>query len=541
MTRLSTILIDDLSPGTKLHEGKYEILKKISQGGFGYTYLAKHIEMDSNLVIKEFYLNGYVSRKGNDLEPHTGSEGLYNLKKDEFINEARTLNNLRHENIVVVHDVFQENNTAYYTMDYVKGLTLFDFVQEKRKQTNTNLSPDTILEWIKQLSNGLNYIHDRKVLHADISPMNILVNEHEQLILIDFGQAFHYDENGMTKKMPVLAHTRGYTAPEMGDEESMIQFHPQTDLFSFAAVIYYCLTGEHPKDLLPGDTCYEKPNINSSKEKKAENAEEEILWNWIRSCTAYDYKQRPENINESLKLLQDTSDPNKDANIHKDKKKNKIRWVIGILSLFIVFGFFEWVYTDKYDISTYKFKAIPAQETYIKNMPVLIPAFMMGEIEVTNKMYYGSTLKTMLLAGKCENPYIVKDSISILEYCNQLSKKEGYEGFYQKNGDEYVLLKNSNGYRLPLEAEWSIAVSLPANLTRENGIDETDYETTRNAFGIKGLYGNMFELCHNAQGNLVCCGSKLDNHNEESSLTTQSIPYSEEKPDSIGFRLVLIE
>ena len=549
MDRISTILIDHLDPGVRLHSNKYEIVSKLGQGGFGYTYLARHLEMDSILVIKEFYLNGYVKRKGKNLIPHLGSEELYSNKKEEFINEARTLNQLRHENIVVVHDVFQENNTAYYTMDYIKGSTLYDFVITERKRTGEKLPIDLLKGWLTQLSNGLMYIHDRNILHADISPMNILVNENKQLILIDFGQSMHYDANKLTRKLPILAHTRGYTAPEMDSKETMRQFHPQTDLFSFAAVMYFCLVGKHPNSLLPEDL-----HLGLTQKKSTSSIDEEsILWEWIKVSTAYDYRQRPETIDASLKFLDDLLAPTPTAANQGNKVRKMIYGIAGA-SFLAIAGIIEWNFADRFDLSNYRFKAIPAQETYIDDMPMLVPAYQMGETEVSNKMYYGSTLRAALLGGNCDIAFNVKDSISIFEYCNELSKREGYKGFYQKSGDQYILLKNSNGYRLPLESEWRVAAGFPLGKPMEKELSELAWwgknsngtphkvgQTARNAFGKQDLYGNMYELCHNPQGKLVCLGGCYKTNDINELLKLQPISISEVNPETIGFRLVLID
>ena len=122
--------IDGLEPGAKLLRGQYEILRFLSNGGFGITYLARD-SLERDVVIKECYPGALCTRNGDMVEAADPSQ-KDDLRAiiDLFILEARNHARLVHPNIVNVHQVFEDNNTAYIAMDFIKGCDLLDYVEE---------------------------------------------------------------------------------------------------------------------------------------------------------------------------------------------------------------------------------------------------------------------------------------------------------------------------------------------------------------------------------------------------------------------------
>ncbi len=202
-----------LPVGTLLQGGKYRIVRFISSGGFGCTYEAEHVMLEERMAIKEFFVRDFCNR---DASSHHISVGIHSKKelveklKGKFIAEARALCKLHHPGIVSVSDVFEENGTAYYVMEYIEGTSLHGLIQEQGR-----LPEKETLDYIRQVCDALRYVHNKNRLHLDIKPGNIMIDKEGKATLIDFGASKHYDsETGentstlMGGKYPRLCTTR---------------------------------------------------------------------------------------------------------------------------------------------------------------------------------------------------------------------------------------------------------------------------------------------------------------------------------------------
>ena len=114
-----------LKVGTILH-GTYRVDSYLSSGGFGNTYVATNIEFDERVAIKEFFMKGVTQRDDNQTTvsvSNSENQNSFFEQREKFKKEARRLRKLQNEHIVAVHDLFEENGTAYYVMEYIKGQT----------------------------------------------------------------------------------------------------------------------------------------------------------------------------------------------------------------------------------------------------------------------------------------------------------------------------------------------------------------------------------------------------------------------------------
>lgn len=232
--------VDELKPGTKLMHGQYTIESFLNAGGFGITYLAKD-SLDRKVVIKECFPGAFCRRSRYVVQAR--SRAHQNELKSIvrlFVQEARSLAKLNHPNIVGVHQVFEDNETAYMALDFVTGRDLLDTIEDP----NHGLNATQIKSILKEVLGAVGFIHDQGILHRDISPDNILINKDFHPVLIDFGAA----REEATKQSRVLSALRvvkdGYSPQEFyiaGSEQS-----PSSDLYALGASFYHLINGDVP-------------------------------------------------------------------------------------------------------------------------------------------------------------------------------------------------------------------------------------------------------------------------------------------------------
>ncbi len=232
-----------LKSGTFLNGGKYLINKVLSQGGFGITYLATRTSDNSNVVIKEYYKKEWHARDIHSSQVSVNSDSTYIEGKfrRKFKKEAETIMKLRHPNIVKVFEFFEENGTLYYSMEYIDGMSISEYVKK-----NGKLDEKRGIDIIRTVAHTLGYIHSNNELHLDITPRNIMFKKNNQIVLIDFGVSKHYSEDGKQSTSTPVAHSDGYAPKEQYLSEGLIEFSPATDIYALAATFYFMLTGTTP-------------------------------------------------------------------------------------------------------------------------------------------------------------------------------------------------------------------------------------------------------------------------------------------------------
>jgi serine/threonine protein kinase len=234
-----------LAPGTTLHD-KYLIGKVLGQGGFGITYLAWDSILDLKLAIKEFFPMGLVARSSGNaqVETYVGDQGeQFSFGLDRFLGEAKTLARFsEHPNIVTVRDFFKENNTAYMVMNYLEGVTLQNYFADK----GGIIPVEQALEIFMPVLDALKEVHNVGILHRDISPDNIFINQGGRVILIDFGAA-RQAMGDKSKSLSVIMKA-GYSPPEQ--YQSRGKQGPWTDIYAVAATMYRAITGQTPSEAI---------------------------------------------------------------------------------------------------------------------------------------------------------------------------------------------------------------------------------------------------------------------------------------------------
>ena len=285
-----------LKENTILKNGEYRIIRTLGQGGFGITYLAEQKRLNRSVVLKEFFMSDYCAREHDTLRVTLGTDSSREMIehfRDKFVKEACNIAALDHPNIVRVIDVFEENGTAYYVMEYHSAGSLGSLVDNRGA-----LNEDDALYYIRQVASALKYVHSRKMMHLDVKPDNILVNSRGEAVLIDFGLSKRYDNKGKaTSAASTYGTSPGYTPMEQYGEGGVGEFSPATDIYSLGATLFTLLTGEIPP---PALRLVDSRSLQSDlAEKNVSGAVAEAI---IKSMS-FMREARPQSIDEFLSML----------------------------------------------------------------------------------------------------------------------------------------------------------------------------------------------------------------------------------------------
>lgn len=248
---------DALPAGFILQDGnkKYTILNYISHGSFGYTYRAEMLNCTNGakeiVAIKEFYPTGIRNldcrRENNRVVYDTDFEEQFNNCKRMFRSEPDFILSMADtpdNHVTEVKSVFEceSTGTIYYVMKFYSGESLKDMIKSDQVPTSEKLIIEKI---VIPMCKALNAMHSRRILHLDIKPDNIVIDENGEAVLIDFGVAQQYDENGKLISIRDTHSTSAFSAPENSDG-NMRYFGPQADIFGTAATLFTLVSGKWP-------------------------------------------------------------------------------------------------------------------------------------------------------------------------------------------------------------------------------------------------------------------------------------------------------
>lgn len=231
-----------------LQGGKYRIDRRIASGGFGNTYEVMNVEFEERMALKEFFMKGVSQRDSDNTTvsvSNTLNKGQFEAQKEKFKKEARRLRKMHNAHIVQVHDLFEENGTAYYAMDFIDGESLSSLL----KRTGKPLPEKKVTDILNQVLDALADVHALGIWHLDLKPGNIMIDSQGKAKLIDFGASKQMTATeGYTTTTTSMCYTPGY-APSEQIEQKMELIGPWTDLYALGATLYNLLTRRQPPTL----------------------------------------------------------------------------------------------------------------------------------------------------------------------------------------------------------------------------------------------------------------------------------------------------
>lgn len=279
-----------LRPFTVL-QGKYMIGRVIGMGGFGITYIGWDLNLQTYIAIKEYFPESFAHRDTMATTTVTTNENkqeIYDKGLKRYVEEARNLSKFYQlQGIVSVKDFFYENGTGYIVMEYINGVDLKHYL----KGMGGTLDEATVLALMKPVFESLYEVHKNGLVHRDISPDNIMVDNEGKIKLIDFGSV--RGQSAETDKTYTVILKHGYAPPEQYYAKG--KQGPWTDIYSLCATMYKMLTGEVPPNGVERmeDDTYVNP---SSKGITVSERTEAVL----RKGLAVKATERYQNIGELL-------------------------------------------------------------------------------------------------------------------------------------------------------------------------------------------------------------------------------------------------
>jgi uncharacterized protein (TIGR02145 family) len=288
-----------LQTNTTLQGGKYRIERVLGQGGFGNTYIGYNTEFEETVAIKEFFMKGVTERdETTSVVSVSNADNVqqFEEQREKFKKEARRLRKLKNEHIVKVHDLFEENDTAYYVMDYIDGESL----AERIKKTGNPFTEAEVRSILSQILEALKEVHQNEIWHLDLKPGNIMIDKGGNAYLIDFGASKQLRANGSMTTSTALCYTPGY-APTEQIGQMYDRFGPWTDIYALGATVYNLLTNKKPPMSIDieedEDDAFEFPTTVSDEMRKL------VVW-----MMQPKRKARPQSVDEILKINYDSKE-----------------------------------------------------------------------------------------------------------------------------------------------------------------------------------------------------------------------------------------
>jgi serine/threonine protein kinase len=286
---------------------RYEILEAAGKGGMGEVYRVQDRQVDEEMALK-LLLPAIASDAGTI---------------GRFKNELKLARKIAHRNVCRMYDLNEEDGTPFITMEYVAGEDLKSLIKKERR-----LPEETAVDIIRQVAEGLAEAHKAGVIHRDLKPQNLMIDEKGRAKILDFGIARSIDAKGVTRTGMMIG-TPDYISPEQAEGE---EADSRSDIYSLGAILYEMVTGRVP---FRGDTALSvalkhKTQIPEDPHKLNPEISDDLS-RLILVCMEKDKERRYQSVEE---LLLDLDRLQAGAAITKGKKpRGKLFRVIAKLRM----------------------------------------------------------------------------------------------------------------------------------------------------------------------------------------------------------------
>ncbi len=294
---------------------RYRIVKVLGCGGFGVTYEAVSPE-GMRVAIKEFFPAGITARNAGYAITVIGDERIARQRLQGFFKEATVLSSLRDlPSVVEIYEIFYANQTAYYVMEYIDGVTMLEYLSR-----HGMMDPKVWNPQYRKLMQAIETLHNHGVIHRDISPDNIMVRNDGSFKLIDFGSARQFEG-----QQSLTISVKQYFAPlEQYSEHGQGRF---TDVYSLAATIYYSFTGK----LVPGGNDRNSTISQSLAGAGVSARQAEAICRALQVRTTDRYQTMEEFEEAYFGISRRIPDGDSDGTVHKNGFTARVRKSFGLL------------------------------------------------------------------------------------------------------------------------------------------------------------------------------------------------------------------
>ncbi len=303
-----------LKEGT--HIGVYEIKDVIRFDNFNITYRAWNEHLNSMVAMMEYFPSDLVLRDPDEtaIKPKSNqnpAEFQYGL--DQFENQADQLEDIKHQSLAGVHNVLHFNETAYLVMDLVDGISLAN-----QKEHSAAVTEDELTAWLRSLLSALQALHEKKIVHGDIHPSNILLEKSRNPVLINFSSArlaFSAHHNKLTEVL-----RKGYTPPELYEPDNLP--NPSSDLYSLGATLYHSITHTDPMSPIEREQALnnQSPDPLQTELEASAPALNKVLLKSITWMLQLNTNDRPQSAIEVLTMLDENLEEASEINMDSDLK-----------------------------------------------------------------------------------------------------------------------------------------------------------------------------------------------------------------------------
>ena len=268
--------------------GRYIVGRVLGQGGFGITYLAQDYQTKGLVAIKEFFPDSMATRTEKitvcPLSGERGENFAYGL--NSFLEEAKTMAEfIGNPNITRVDCYFEENGTGYFVMEYLDGESFLDYI----KSHGGRLGWEDTMRVALPIMDALAAMHEKGIIHRDVTPDNIYITKDGTVKLLDFGAA-RYSLGNVSRSLDVILK-HGFAPKEQYSRHG--RQGPYTDVYSLGATIYYAITGVKPDDAIERSDEDNLP-LPTTLGAKISIAQEEALLKALAVAPADRYQSMPE-------------------------------------------------------------------------------------------------------------------------------------------------------------------------------------------------------------------------------------------------------